>query len=408
METQSNKNAQSLNIKQTALFLITLTLMSMAGLVGSDVYLPTLPEIGKSLSQSPEAMQLTLGIYLLGLSVSQLFFGPLTDRFGRKKLLLLCMGIYFIASMACALSTNLSQLLVFRLLQAIGASAGLVIGRAIIGDLFEPKEAGKVFATIFPIVGMSPAISPAIGGFVGHYLGWQANFIFVGLFALSVLLLASMTIPESLPEKNRKQLHLFKILSTYPEILTSRKFLYYALAPCTAYVAFFAYIAQSPFIFHAHGFGERAIGLFYITLSLTYVAGGYLSKRYLKEKTIDETLNIGFKYFILGAFLFLLCNFFNVPLIFMVIFISVLTFGNGFLIPLGTAGVVSSFAGRIGFASGLLGFVQLGVAALTTSFIGEISMNQVGRLSEFIFVVVIIGSCFRWLLAPRKSIEVLS
>jgi MFS transporter, DHA1 family, multidrug resistance protein len=408
MEIQSNKNAQPLNKKQGILFLVTLTLMSMAGLVGSDVYLPMLPEIGKSLSQSTETMQLTLGIYLLGLSVSQLFLGPLTDRFGRKTLLLVCMGGYLIASLGCAFSSSLEQFLAFRLLQAIGASAGLVIGRAIIGDLFEPKEASKVFATIFPLVGMSPAISPAIGGFIGHYFGWQATFIFIGLFALSVFVLVTMTIPESLAKKDRKPLHLFKILSTYPVILASRKFLYYAVAPCSAYIAFFSYIAQSPFIFHAHGFGERAIGLFYITLSLTYVAGGYFSKRYLKERTMDETIDIGFKYFLLGASLFLLCAFFDLPLIFMVLFISVLTFGNGFLIPLGTAGVVSSFAGRIGYASGLLGFLQLGGAALTTSFIGDISLNQVGRLAEFIFAVVIIGSGVRWLLAPKKVIEVVN
>lgn len=406
METQSNKNAQPVKIKQTTLFLVALTLMSMAGLVGSDVYLPTLPEIGQALSQSTGAMQLTLGVYLLGLSISQLFFGPLTDCFGRKKLLLACMGLYFIASIACAFSSTLEQLLIFRLLQAIGASAGLVIGRAIIGDLFEPKEAGKVFATIFPIVGMSPAISPAIGGFIGHYLGWQANFIFVGLFALSVLILVTMTVPESLAKKDRKPLHLFKVLSTYPTILVSRKFLYYAIAPCTAYIAFFSYIAQSPFIFHAHGFGERAIGLFYITLSLSYVAGGYFSRRYLKEKTIDETLNIGFKYFVLGAVLFLLCDFFDLPLLCMIIFISVLTFGNGFLIPLGTAGVVSSFPGRIGYASGLLGFLQLGAAALTTSFIGEISLNELGRLADFIFFVVIIGSGFRWFLVTKRTVDV--
>lgn len=404
METQSNKDAQFLNKKQGVLFLITLTLMSMAGLVGSDVYLPMLPAIANYLSETTEAMQLTMGIYLLGLSVSQLFWGPLIDRFGRKRLLLLSMGGYFIASISCAFSSGLDQLLLFRLLQAISASAGLVIGRAIVGDLFEPKQAGKVFATVFPFVGMSPAISPAIGGFIGHYLGWQSTFIFVGLFALSVFILVTMAVPESLAKRDRKQLHVRYILSTYPAILTSRIFLYYAVAPCAAYMAFFSYIAQSPFIFHAHGFGERAIGLFYITLSLTYVAGAYVSKRYLKDRTVDETLSIGFRYFILGASLFLLCDFFDFPLFFMVIFISALTFGNGFLIPLGTAGVVSSFSGRTGYASGLLGFLQLGCAALSVSFIGEISLNNVGHLAEFIFVVAIIGFSTHSLLAPKKVI----
>lgn len=401
MENKRFENAQPM--KNKFMFLLTLTLMSMAGLIGSDVYLPTIPTIGVALGTTPKIMQLTLAVYLLGLSVSQLFWGPLTESFGRKKILLICMMIYFFASISCALSTNVSQLLVLRLLQAIGASAGLVVGRAVIGDLFDARESGKIFASVFPIVGLSPAISPVIGGFIGHYFGWQANFIFVGLFALAVFILVSLIIPESLAKKDRKDLQLRKILAIYPAMLIKRKFIYYALAPCVAYAAFFSYIAQSPFIFNAHGFNSREIGLFYITLSLTYVLGGYISKRLLKKKTLDETLNIGFSYFTLGAFLFLLCGIFSLPLIFMVICISILTFGNGFLIPLGTAGVVSSFSGSIGYASGLLGFLQLGVAAITTSFIGKISLNQLDRLALFIFIIVIITNCLRRFLVPAKT-----
>lgn len=369
--------------------------MSMAGLVGSDVYLPTLPLIGHALSQPTESMQLTLGIYLLGISVGQLVMGILTDRYGRKPLLLLGMGLYALASLGCAGSSTLTMLLICRLFQALGASSGLVIGRAIIGDLFKPSEAGKIFATVFPFVGMSPAISPAIGGFIGHYFGWQANFIFIALFALSVLVLAFLTIPESLSPADRKPLSLFKIVSTYPAILKDRQFLSYALAPCVAYIAFFAYIAQSPFLFYAQGFGEREIGLTYITLSLTYLLGGFYSRRLLKENSLDDVLNQGFTYFRIGALVFLIGGLMQVPPVLMVLQISVLTFGNGFLIPLGTAGVVSSFPGRVGYASGLLGFMQLGVAALTSTFIGMISLNQYDRLAMFIFAIVMTASFLR-------------
>lgn len=246
---------------------------------------------------------------------------------------------------------------------------------------------------------MSPAISPAIGGFIGHYLGWQANFIFIALFALSVLVLAFLTIPESLSVAERKPLCLSKIISTYPAILMDSRFIFYALAPCVAYIAFFAYIAQSPFLFYAQGFGEREIGLTYITLSLTYLLGGFYSRRLLKDNSLDDVLNQGFWYFRIGALVFLVGGLMHVPPILMVLQISVLTFGNGFLIPLGTAGVVSSFAGRVGYASGLLGFMQLGVAALTSTFIGMISLNQFDRLAMFIFAIVMMASYLRRQLA---------
>lgn len=171
---------------------------------------------------------------------------------------------------------------------------------------------------------------------------------------------------------------------------------------------FFAYIAQSPFIFHAQGFSEHVIGLFYITLSLSYVAGSFTARHYIKHRNLDDVLTFGFKYFVLGAFFFLLVGLCSLPLIFMVSAISMITFANGFLIPMGIAGAVSSFPGRSGYASGLLGFFQLGIAGLTSSFIGEISLNRVDRLAEFIFLSAILSVFIRWIVSPSKTAEVMS
>lgn len=376
------------------LFLLILTLMSTAGLVGSDVYLPTLPQIGNSLQQDPNSMQLTLGIYLLGLSLGQLIFGPLTDRFGRKSLLLFGMFIYLLASLCCAWSLTYTQMLIARMIQALGACSGLIIGRAIVGDLFDRKEAGKIFSTIFPFVGMSPAISPFIGGFIGYYLGWQATFIFVAIFALAVLLLAIFYLPETLIPSNRQALHFAAVLSAYPKLLMHKKFIAYVSAPCSAYIAYFAYIAQSPFIFHAQGFGERAIGTFYITLSVTYICGNLLGKRLLNSLELNRVLYFGYAVFNLGAMLLLCSGLISSNIIMMMVAISVLTFGNGLLIPLGTAGVISSFSKSTGYASGLLGFLQLGAAALSSSLIGVLSQNSILRLSIYIIVATLLG----WLL----------
>ena len=231
------------------LFLLTLILMSMAGLVGSDIYLPTLPTIGLALNQTQSAMQLTLGIYLIGLSIGQLFWGPLSDHYGRKQLVMLGMVLYLLASLSCAFSTSYYQLIISRLIQALGACSGLVIGRCIIGDLFDRKEAGKIFSIIFPFVGMSPAISPAIGGLIGHYFGWQMNFIFVALFALVVIFLVLVCLPETLDHSKVKSLNFIKIILTYPKVLTDRKFLFYASAPCLAYIAYFCLYSAVTFYF---------------------------------------------------------------------------------------------------------------------------------------------------------------
>lgn len=404
MENPCTHTLNVANKKRCLLFLITLTLMSTAGLVGSDVYLPTLPEIGQLLMKDSHAMQFTLSIYLFGLSFGQLIFGPLTDRYGRKKLLMGGMFLYLLASLACAFSTTYSQLLAARLAQALGACTGLVIGRAIVGDLYDARDAGKIFSTIFPFVGMSPAISPVIGGLIGYHFGWPATFFFVGLFALSVIILSFYHIHETLSIEKRKPLHLLNILRTYPAVLKNKRFLFYVSAPCIAYIAYFAYIAQSPFILHSLGYGERAIGFFYITLSITYVAGNLLGKKLLHSFTLDKTLRIGYCFFVAGGFFLALAGIFSWPLSMMVISISLLTLGNGFLIPLGAAGAVSSCSGSVGYASGLLGFLQLGAAAITTAYIAALSNNQIVRLGLFIFLATLVG-LFLHLMLRKSSID---
>lgn len=271
-----------------------------------------------------------------------------------------------------------------------------------IGDLYEVKEAGKIFSTIFPFVGMSPAISPVIGGLIGHYFSWEMTFVFIALFALTIAFLAYFYLFETLPVSNTKSLQMSKIISTFSKILRSKEFLFYASAPCVAYIAYFSYIAQSPFIFHARGFTEHQIGMFYITLSLTYVAGNLMGRKLLKSCHIDLIIRYGYYYFSMGAILLFFSEFSQFSLLIMVFSISILTFGNGFLIPLGTAGVVSSFPNDAGYASGLLGFLQLGLAGLSSSIIGSITQNSINRLGTYIILISILGFLIHWVIKFKK------
>ena len=286
------------------LFLLILTTMSVVGLLASDIYLPNLPSIASAFGRDIQDMQLTLGVYLFGLSIGQLFYGPLTERYGRKKVLLSGMTIFLFASLSCAMSFSYEQLLVSRLIQSLGACSGLIIGRAIVGDLFDAKKSGEIFATIFPFVGMSPAIAPVIGGLVGYYSSWHMNFIIVALIALFVIATVWLYLPETLqrvesPGSNNS-------VSMYFSVLKDKRFFQYALAPCVAYIAYFSYIAQSPFIFHAYGFGQLAIGTFYVTLSMTYIAGNLTGKKLLKQRSIDQLLTKGYLTLCAGSVLLVL------------------------------------------------------------------------------------------------------
>ena len=261
MFTKSLSNDSNAKINNF-LFLSTLTFMSMAGLIGSDVYLPNLPAIGVYFHTDIHFLQITLGVYLFGLSIGQILLGPLSDTYGRKKVLFIGMSLYMIASFSCALSETMNQLIISRIFQAIGACSGLVVGRAIIGDIYDLEQSGKVFATILPFVGMSTAVSPVIGGFIGYYFNWKATFVFIALFASFVLFLSFLFINETLAEVDRKRFNLNELISTYPKIISNKKFIAYACAPCFAYMAYFAYISQSPFILTDFGFSQIQIGFF--------------------------------------------------------------------------------------------------------------------------------------------------
>jgi MFS transporter, DHA1 family, multidrug resistance protein len=389
--------------ERRGLLMLLLTLMSMAGLVGTDIYLPSLPVIGNYFYRDMHAMQLTLGIYMFALSIGQLIIGPLTDAYGRRRFLIGGMTLYLVSSLFCAISESYSQLVVFRIFQGLGASSGLVIGRAIVGDLYNKKDAGVVFATIFPFVGMSPAISPVIGGFIAHVFGWRATFLFVGIFSLVVLLLGYFILIETVPEEGRKDYSLKRAMSGYPGLLVDREFLFYALAPCFAYVAYFAYIAQSAFILHERGFGVREIGMFYILISFTYVMGNVRSRKLLLNRCLNDVLRMGYLYFNLGALLLTISSWFSSSLVMMIVSVSIMTFGNGFLIPLGTAGAVSSYAKKAGHVSGLLGFMQIGMASLSAVLIGVISQNSIFRMGLFIFAITILSFIMHLYLHPKKA-----
>ncbi len=372
-------------------FLIILTMMSVSGLIASDIYLPAMPLMGQYFKISSHATQLTISIYLFGLGVGQLILGPISEVYGRRKLSIICMILFATASLACALSNNYYVFMGFRLCQAIGSCAGLVIGRAIIGDMCPTKDAAKVYATIFPFVGMSPAISPFLGGYISTYLGWRYTFIFLAIFALLMLVMFWKNIPETHKDRTPTTLKIQLIVKNYIAVLLNRNFIAYASAPCFAYIAYFAYITQSPFIFSTMGYRTDQIGFFYITLSLTYVIGNLISKKMIVYKSIDNTLKYGYLIFISGGILIALVALFPHQLLGVLIAISVLTMGNGFLIPMGSAGAVSACPSNRGYASGLLGFFQLVVASTSASLIGPFSSNKISCMGIYILFVTIFG-----------------
>ena len=257
--------------------MIILTMMSSMGLLTSDIYLPAMPNLATALSTTNSSLQLTLGIYLFGLAISQIFIGFLSDIYGRRIVLLFGFCIYIVASICCSLSCSIQTLIIFRFIQAIGASAGLVVGRATISDQFNLKEATKIYNIIYPIVAISPAIAPLIGGYISTFFGWQATFQFVAIFGVILLVMSIFFLKETNQDIERKKL--FYIFHDYPSLISNTTFLSYVIPVCLVYGAWFTYLSQSTFLFNEMGYAQHSVGYFYIPLAVMIYLGNFLGRK---------------------------------------------------------------------------------------------------------------------------------
>ena len=394
--------------KLVLLFIIIM--MCVMGLISTDIYIPALPVIAKDFRVTGDVLQLSLSTYFLGLAVSQLIYGPLSEKFGRKPVVLVGVLIFTISSFGIVIAPTINILLIFRFFQAVGACAGMTIGRAIIGEIYTKEETGKIFATVFPFIGLSPAIAPVIGGGINYYLGWRFIFLFVGLLGLLLIWLIYCKLPETKNRDFRVSINPKIIGKNYFELLSNKMFWGYTLCPCFAYIAYFAYIAESPFIFAKYFYSTQSIGFFYISLSISYVIGNFTARKLLSKFSLPKVLLFGYSCFILGGIVMVILNYnFNQEQIVLDLIIpsTILTFGNGFLLPLGSAGVISNFPKNAGYASGMLGFLQLGAAAISTTWIGDITKGNPLNLAIYVAASTVLGGIlYVFLIIIPKEVKI--
>lgn len=411
MQTQCVTTSRSLmrtelisSKKSHAVFILIMTMMSSIGLVSSDIYLPSLANMMKDLSATSVEAKLTITAFLFGISLFQLIYGPLADVFGRKRIILFGMTLYVISSCLCIISTNITFLIVFRIVQAVGACSGIVLGKVLIADLFTKIESAKIYATVFPFVGMSPAISPIIGSNISNYFGWRATFIFCALFGSAIIALSSKFLKETL-EKPLK-FSTSDIFRHYLKVSTNRLFITYTIAVCSSYCCYFSYIIESPFLLTKLGFSTTQIGFSYISISCMYVLGNILCKQLLGKasQSIDSLMNVGFTFVLSGAGLFLASSLFGINhALQLLVPMSVLALGNGFILPLGSSGAVGSYK-HAGFSSASLGFFQLATTALISQMVGIYTRGIPVRLSSCILAISTLGFVFFTVVRRREMV----
>lgn len=353
------------NTNKRFYLILILGLLTAIGPLSIDMYLPAFPEIANELNTSIAQVMLSLSSFFIGISAGQFIYGPLLERFGRKKPLYAGLCIYLVASVGCAMASSVNSLIFFRLLQALGGCAGMVASRAIVRDIFSVEENAKIFSTLMLVVAVSPIIAPTLGGYITSAFGWR--YIFGILILVNILIIVGVyfLLPESKKPNPDFSLAPNAIVKSFLSIIKHPQFYTYALTGAIAYGGLSAYVSGSPNVFmELFHVSEKQYGWIFAFISIGIISASQLNTILLKRNKSEQIIKIA-----------LLCQsaigiaaatlaFFDFSNLFLTILLIFLFLGcQGFVFPNASALSLASFGHSAGNASALMGAIQMGIGA---------------------------------------------
>ena len=389
--------------KYLSLILILGTLTAL-GPFSIDMYLPGFPAIARDLDTDVAGVSLSLSSFFIGISAGQLLYGPLLDRFGRKKPLYVGLAVYIVSSLACAFASTLDALIYLRFLQAIGSCAAAVASVAMVRDLFPVEENAKVFSTLMLVVGVSPMVAPTVGGYVTAGFGWESVFLILAAMALAILLAVRFGLPESRPGDASMSLRPRPILTNFLGVLREPRFYTYALSGAVSFAGLLAYVSGSPLVFmEIYQVNEKQYGWIFAFLSVGLIGASQVNslllRRYRSEQIIVRALICQVliaALFVAGTSLGLLGLFPTIGFI----FISLCSLG--FTFPNASALALATFTRNAGSASAMMGAIQMGIGALATVVLGLFQVHSALPMATVMAASATLALVI--LLAGRRSI----
>jgi DHA1 family bicyclomycin/chloramphenicol resistance-like MFS transporter len=356
------------------------------GPLSIDMYLPSFQAIARDLAASPAQVQLTLAVFFVALGIGQAFYGPVSDRYGRRRPLCFGLGLYVLASAGCALARSIEALVVWRFAQAIGGCAGMVIARAVVRDRFDEREAARFFSLLMLVSGLAPILAPSVGGQILVFFSWRAIFWMLAGFGFLCFVAVAFLLPESLPQERRAQGGVGEALRVYARLLRDRAFMRYALSGALVLSGMFAYIFGSPFVFMQINrvrperfgwiFGSIALGLISASqlnrVLLARVAGAGILSRALVVTAAAGTVLLIMAWTGAGGLPGLLAPLF--------VYIASL----GFVLPNVIATALASQGRSAGTAAALLGILQFGAGATVGMLLGALGAGTAVPMAALI------------------------
>ena len=370
-------------------FLVWLAGLSVLGFLATDMYLPAFAAIQADLQTPASAVSASLSLFLAGFAAAQLLWWPLSDRYGRKPVLLIGLTIFALGSLGMLWVENAATLLVLRFVQAVGVCAAAVIWQALVTDYYPSQKVNRIFATIMPLVGLSPALAPLLGSCLLVHFSWQA--IFATLFAITVvLILPIFWLKPTTKARNNSQDGL-----TFTDLLRSKTYRGNVLIYAACSASFFAWLTGSPFILSEMGYSPAVIGLSYVPQTIAFLIGGYGCRAALQKWQGKQLLPWLLVLFAVSVIATWAAGFIShVSLVEILIPFCVMAIANGAIYPIVVAQALRPFPHATGRAAALQNTLQLGLcflASLVVSWLISISTPLLTTTSVMLSTVVLVA-----------------
>jgi MFS transporter, DHA1 family, multidrug resistance protein len=380
-----------------------LALLAMFGPFTIDAFFPAFHAVERDLNASAFTMQQTISVYLLAYALMSLFHGPLSDAYGRRLVILFGVIAYVFASIGCALAQTIDQLLTFRALQGMSTGAGLIVGRAIVCDLYQGPEAQKVMSMITLFFGIAPALAPLVGGVVYQLMGWHAVFWFLAVYGVALWILCVRVLPETHPQSARTSFRPQPLFEIYRRISTDWRFVLLVICTGFNFGAFFLYISSAPaFVEHILGLGTLGYPWFFAPAIGGMMAGAAISNRLAGRVAPRAAIRVG--YTIMGAALVL--NLLYNALIdnptapWAVLPVSLHALGNALCFPVLSIKMLDRYPNNRGAASSVQGFLWGLMTGAVAAFLSPLLSLSASHLAWGAGVLMVLGYLsWRWYVA---------
>ncbi|CAA6603610.1 Transporter of the major facilitator superfamily MFS_1 [Rhodospirillaceae bacterium LM-1] len=370
---------------------VLLTAMVAIGPVSTDLYLPSLPAVMRAFNADVASAQLTLSAFMAGFGMMMLVYGPLSDRFGRRPVLLAGMLLYSLASIFCLFVPTIDMLILGRFLQAVGAACGPVLGRAVVRDVYGREGSARVLSYMASAMALAPAAAPILGGFLETWFGWRSNFIALMGFGSAMLLALFALLPETNQHRDPEALAPYRLLGNLLSLLKNRRFMGYTLTMSFSFAALFSFISGSAFVLiDVLGVAPGNFGFCFAAVVAGYMGGSLTAGRFTLRLGLDRMIGLGA---LLGAGAGLLLTALAIwgPAHWAgVVFpVSLLFFSVGLVLPNASAGAIGPFPQMAGAASSLLGFLQTGIGALAGVLAGHLHNGTAVPMAVIILAMAV-------------------